>query len=257
MPNQAILTVDGFTKAYGDHIVVHDLSFTLSDGEVFGLLGPNGSGKTTTIQGITGLVTPDEGEIRIDGIDVTDDPMAAKRMMGVVPDADELMEDLTAWEFLRFIAAIRQLPTEECDKRMQKWLELFGIWEDRGRLLHSFSHGMRKKVQLVATLLHQPRLVILDEPTTGLDPEMVNLLKQVLQELKQKQTTVLLSTHDLHFAQHVCDRVCLIKNGEVLIQGEMAWVLKHCQATSLEESYIQLTDSRDKRGQIHAILDHW
>ncbi|GGA37200.1 ABC transporter [Kroppenstedtia guangzhouensis] len=257
MRKQKVLEMESVTKAYGDHVVVNNLSVTLFEGEVFGLLGPNGSGKTTTIKSMTGLLTPDAGIITIDGLDVAAHAMKIKHMIGVMPDVDELMEDLTAWEFLRFIAAIRQLPTTNTDKQIEEWLRLLGIWEDRKRLLHSFSHGMRKKVQLVATLLHQPRLIILDEPTTGLDPEMIYLLKQVLREIKQKQIAVLLSTHDLFFAQQVCDRVCLIQNGMELIQGEVKWVLKQCQATSLEESYIQLTQSQDKRGQIHAILDHW
>lgn len=252
-----VLKMENVTKSYGEHTVVNNLSITLFEGEVFGLLGPNGSGKTTTIKSMTGLLTPDVGKITIDGLDVATDTMKIKHIIGVMPDVDELMEDLTAWEFLRFVAAIRQLPATDTDKQIEEWLRLLGIWEDRRRLLHSFSHGMRKKVQLVATLLHQPRLIILDEPTTGLDPDMIHLLKQVLQEIKRKRITVLLSTHDLFFAQQVCDRVCLIQNGMELIQGEVKWVLKQCQAISLEESYIQLTQSQDRREQIHAILDHW
>ncbi len=257
MGKKKVLEIENVTKSYGDHIVVKNLSITLFEGEIFGLLGPNGSGKTTTIKSMTGLLTPDDGTITIDGLDVTKHTMKIKHMIGVMPDVDELMEDLTAWEFLRFIAAIRQLPMTKTDQQIEEWLRLLGIWEDRKRLLHSFSHGMRKKVQLVATLLHQPRLLILDEPTTGLDPEMIHLLKQILQEIKQKKIAVLLSTHDLYFAQQVCDRVCLIQKGMELIQGEVKWILKQCQSTSLEESYIQLTQSQDRQGQIHAILDHW
>lgn len=253
----AMLKLIGITKRFGGKIVVHNLSLEIQPGEIFGLLGPNGSGKTTTIRMMTGSLQPDEGQVTVCGFDVTEEPLEVKKKIGVVPDADELVDHLTAVEFLEFVAALRNLPPQETKTRIQEWFDLFHLKPSKNQLLGSFSHGMRKKVQLIAALLHSPELLILDEPTTGLDPDMVITLKELMKRLKQKGTAIFLSTHHLEFAEDLCDRVSLMKFGETLLQGNTQNILHTYQAVSLEEAYVKLTQTEHKGEKIDALLDHW
>ncbi|WP_213260843.1 ABC transporter ATP-binding protein [Polycladospora coralii] len=254
---RVVLEVSKLSKSFQQTKVVDQLSFSIQEGEIFGLLGPNGSGKTTTIRMMTGHVYPDEGDITIAGIDVMHDSLAIKKVTGIVPDSDELIEDLTAWEFLSFIAAIRSIPKNIATERSSEWLTLFDLYAHRDRPLHSFSHGMRKKVQFIAAVLHTPKLIILDEPTTGLDPDMVIMMKQVLLKLKAKGSAIFLSTHHLDFAQEICDHVCLIKKGVTVAKGSLAFVLKKSKSIRLEDAYIYFTEREDREDQIDALLGHW
>ncbi|WP_206425347.1 ABC transporter ATP-binding protein [Staphylospora marina] len=254
---QPVLCLENVTKTYGGNVAVQSLSLHLHPGEILGLLGPNGSGKTTTIRMITGLSRPDDGNIRVFGEDLADQPLLTRHRAGIVPDADDLPEDLTADEFLDFVAALRKIPKEQTASTIGEWIRLFGLEHARQRLLRGYSHGMKKKVQFAAALLHRPKLLILDEPTTGLDPDSVILLKQLLQRLRDKGTAILLSTHQLDFARDLCDRVCLIHRGHKLTDREPEELLRITDSSTLEEVYLKLTDAGRKAGDLDGILADW
>ncbi|MCS1350025.1 ABC transporter ATP-binding protein [Mechercharimyces sp. CAU 1602] len=257
MASHAIVDIRRVSKSYLRKRAVDQLNIEIEAAQIYGLLGPNGSGKTTTIRMMMGLVQPDEGMITICGYDVEAEPLEMKKRVGILPDADELVEDLSAWEFLQFIASLRSIPERMARHRAKEWLQLLQLYEQRNQPLHSFSHGMRKKVQLVSAILHSPELLILDEPTTGLDPDMVITLKQILKRLREKGTAIFLSTHHLDFAQDLCDQVCLLQRGCAVAQGDTDEVLHMSGARTLEEAYIRLTRAEDKGEQIDALLGYW
>lgn len=257
MAQQIIMNVKNISKSYTNKKAIQDISFTIHQGEVFGLLGPNGSGKTTTIRVVTGLTKPNHGSVNIFDIDINEDLIKYKHQVGFVPDSDDLLDDLTANEFLDFICSMRGLSLVDIRNKKAEWLKTMDLWEDRNKLLSTFSHGMRKKTQIVSALLHQPKLLIVDEPTSGLDPDMIVLFKKLLKNLKEKEITCFISTHNLGFAQEVCDNVFLIRKGKRIVHTDISNILTSTQSTSLEEAYMKYTEADDKGENVHAIFADW
>ncbi|WP_052000985.1 ABC transporter ATP-binding protein [Gracilibacillus halophilus] len=253
----AIVELSHVHKQFHKKTVIKDVSFQISYGQIYGLLGPNGAGKTTTIQMLTGLMKPDRGAIYVNGSDVIHHSLRIRSHMGIVPDADELLDDLTCLEFLQFIGSIRNIPKNTLNDRIKEWLTIFHLWEHRKFLLGSYSHGMRKKVQFIASVLHQPKLLIIDEPTNGLDPDMMILLRDLLLHLKAKGVSVLVSTHHLSFAENVCDQVCLIKDGTVCKDGFISDILRDTHTSSLESAYANLSNSSSEGDKINDLLTNW
>jgi ABC-2 type transport system ATP-binding protein len=211
-----MLSLDGISKRFGRKWAVRDLTLEVPGGEVFGLLGPNGAGKTTAIRMIAGLLQPTEGSITIGGLNVLKDPLKAKSNMGYIPDRAFFYEKLTVREFMLFVASIFEVPKEVARSRMEKLSIRFGIKDIEGNLIEGCSHGMRQRLLFASALLHEPGLLLIDEPFVGLDPFGVSLVKDVLKELAASGVAVFLATHSLHIASEVCHRVGLIKNGSLV-----------------------------------------
>ncbi|MTH54645.1 ATP-binding cassette domain-containing protein [Bacillus mangrovi] len=246
------------SKSFGKHRVLHDVSLSLKKGEIFGLLGPNGSGKTTLLSLLTGSIRSEAGDMRILNEAVSGTSILYKLNVGIVPDSDELVDDLTAMEFLEFTASLRKIPKFHYMYRIKEWLQLFDIWKSRNQLLKSYSHGMRKKVQLISALLHRPKIFIFDEPTNGLDPDMIILVKEILAQLKEKGTTILVTTHHLGFAETLCDRIAFINKGSILVQEtEVVPFLKASQSRTLEEAYTKMNHLGAERMRVHGLMEDW
>ncbi|MCA1029604.1 ABC transporter ATP-binding protein [Bacillus timonensis] len=252
-----IVQLTNITKYYRKKKAVEAISFTIEGGQIYGLLGPNGAGKTTTINILCGDIKQTEGTVTIVGKDPRKQSIAIKKEIGIVPDADEMIDDITAMEYLLFVAAIRKLNKKEVLKEIENWLVSLNLWDSRNHLLKSYSHGMRKKIQIISALLHKPKLIIIDEPTNGLDPSMITLLKSIFITLKNKGLTILLTTHHLSFANDVCDEICLINNGRCLAKGTVQHILEYSNTSNLEQAYVSITHSGLKVGDVNELLESW
>ena len=201
------------SKAFDGIYAVRNLSLTVEKGEVFGLVGPNGAGKTTTIRIMTGLLRPDEGTVTIGGYSIIDEPLKAKAILGYVPDRAFLYEKLTAREFLKFIASLYDIEKQEALKRIEALTSVFGIRDIEDELIESYSQGMRQRLLFASALIHNPEVLLIDEPFMGLDPFGVRMLKGFIRDLSAKGVTVFLVTHSLHIAEEVCHKVGFISKG--------------------------------------------
>jgi len=239
-----MLQVEQLHKAFGDRIAVEELSLQIEN-ELFVFLGPNGAGKTTTIKMMTGLLHPDRGRVLIDGIDLAADPIGAKRLFGLVQESPVLYEKLSAREFVHFMARLYQVPDEDAARRAGQLFDIFEISDRADELIEEFSHGMKQKVALAGALVHEPRVLFLDEPTVGLDPKAARNLKDLLRGMVERGTTVFMSTHILEVAERMCDRAGIIHQGRLIALGTMDELRKNSatEKASLEEIFLQLTAS--------------
>lgn len=215
----AVIETRGLTKRYGPVTAVEDLTLAISSGEVYGLLGPNGSGKTTTILMLLGLTEPTAGEVRVLGEDPSRNPLAVKRLVGYLPDSVGFYDDLTARENLRYTAQLNGLPRAEAERRIADVMERMGLVARADDRVGTYSRGMRQRLGLADVLLKRPKVAILDEPTMGLDPEGAMEFLEMIRGLKADGLTVLLASHLLHQVQAVCDRVGLFANGRKVLEG--------------------------------------
>ena len=239
-----MLELKNVTKAYnkGNVKAVDDLSMTVNDGEIFGFLGPNGAGKTTSIRMLTGILQPDQGQLLLDGISITERPIAAKRSFAFVPDNPETFSRLKAIEYLDFISDVYKVPEEEQMARIKSYCEKFGMMENLDSRIASFSHGMKQKLFLIASLITDPKNWILDEPMVGLDPEAAFTIKEIMRERASAGKTVFFSTHVMEVAEKLCDRVGIIKKGKLVFVGTIAELqAQHGeQGQSLEDIFLKL-----------------
>lgn len=204
------------TYAKSDVKAVDDINLEIKDGEIFGFLGPNGAGKSTTIKMITGILTPGEGTIEVDGINIADNPIAAKQQIGFVPDNHETYETLKGTEYLNFIGAMYGVTGETLATRVQHYADVFELTDALPNLISSYSHGMKQKLMVIAALIHQPKVWILDEPMTGLDPQSAFKLKQLMREHADNGNTVFFSSHVIDVVEKVCDRIAIINHGRIV-----------------------------------------
>ncbi len=216
-----VIETQGLSKRYGKVVAVEDLNLRIEAGEVYGLLGPNGSGKTTTILMMLGLTEPSGGTVRVLGLDPVREPLSLKKQVGYLPDSVGFYSEMTAWENLAYIARLNGLPRAEAEARIARVLERMGLAEVAHRPVSAFSRGMRQRLGLAEVLLKEPKVVILDEPTLGLDPEAAQAFLQMIQGLKAEGITVLLSSHLLHQVQAICDRVGLFHKGRLVLEGRV------------------------------------
>ncbi|HOW27625.1 MAG TPA: ABC transporter ATP-binding protein [Elusimicrobiota bacterium] len=230
------------TKRFQSVTAVDGLNLTVTPGEIFGLLGPNGSGKTTTLKLLTGLLRPSSGCALIGGIDIQKDPLNVKRMIGYVPDQPYVYPLLTGQEYLRLIGDLYHSPIETQRRRIPELLSLFDLQDRAHELVETYSHGMRQKLVLAGVLLHEPKVILMDEPMVGLDPKSIRLLKSVLGRLAQDGVTLLLSTHILEFAEKLCHRIGILQNGRLTYIGTPDDLQKKaCLQGSLEDVFLKLT----------------
>lgn len=248
-----MIKAEGLTKNYGTLNAVQDLSLSVDSGRIFGFLGPNGSGKTTTIKMLCGLLSPTAGRALICGIDVQEEPVKAKALLGYVPDTPDVYEKLSARELLQFVADLRKMDRRKAQARMDELLYMFELDERQNELLGSYSHGMRQKVCIASALLDEPKVLFLDEPTVGLDPKSARLVKEVLREVANSGGTVFMSTHILEIAERMCDRVGIIHQGRLIAEGSVEDLRRRGlpeaegDAVSLEDLFLKLTGGEEYR----------
>jgi ABC-2 type transport system ATP-binding protein len=235
------------TKKFSEFIAVDSLSFRVSSGEIYGLLGPNGSGKSTTMRMLLGLLKPTQGTARIDGFDVQEHTVEAKRSMGYVPEEPVLPERLTGWEYINYVSDIWRVPRgKERDDEIDELLVLLDIKDASDDLIETYSKGMSRKISLVAALIHNPRTLILDELQAGIDPRGAATIKEILVGLKNRGHTILMSTHILEIAERICDRIGIINHGSMIAEGTMNELrVKAKGHESLEEIFLDLTGGPD------------
>jgi ABC-2 type transport system ATP-binding protein len=224
--NQPAIEVSNLTKHYGEVVAVNDISFQVSNGELFGFLGPNGAGKTTTINLLTGLARLDSGTISISGIDCTHNPKAAQHLVGIVPDESNLYPELTGFDNLCFCAALYGMRKNERQKRARELLETFGLSEAVNRKFAGYSKGMKRKLTFAAGIIHQPPILFLDEPTTGIDVASARQVRQIIAGLHREGTTVFLTTHYIEEAERLCERIAFIVNGRIVRTDRIADLLQ-------------------------------
>lgn len=210
------------TKDFKTTLAVNRLNLEVAAGEIYGFIGPNGAGKTTTIRMMGGIIEPTDGKILIGGIDVSRDPVGAKKIIGFVPDRPFLYEKLTGMEFLKFIADLYRVDLRVFSRRAPELLEQFALRQWKDEIVEAYSHGMKQRLIIAAALLHDPRVMVIDEPMVGLDPEAVRMVRDILKGLAQQNVTIFVSTHTLSLAEDLCDRIGVIHKGTLLAQGTVA-----------------------------------
>ncbi len=236
-----MIKLTDLTKVYGDLTAVNSVNLTVEPGEVFGFLGPNGAGKTTTIKMMAGLLQPTAGSAQICGFDVQKDPLRAKAVTGFIPDRPYLYEKLTAEEFMAFVARLYDM--RDPSRRIAELLELFGLSDWSDELVENFSHGMKQRLVMASSLLHEPKVLVVDEPMVGLDPRGARLVKDLFRDLAAKGVTVFMSTHTLEIVENMCTRVAIINKGEIIAEGSVADLgrMARMENSHLEPIFLKLT----------------
>ncbi len=234
-----MLKIKNFTKKYGDTPAVDNLSIEIENGKICAFIGHNGAGKTTTLKAIAGILDFDEGEITVDGMSIKKNPMDVKRIMAYLPDNPDIYEFMSATDYLNFIADVYGMSQEDRKTKIEKYAELFGITESLGNKLSEFSHGMKQKVAIISAIMHEPKLLLMDEPFVGLDPIASHQLKDILHEMCEKGSCIFYSTHVLEVAEKLCDEVVIVKGGKLVKQGKMSDIKGD---SSLENVFLELED---------------
>ena len=235
-----MLRIDHLTKIYGDKKAVDDLSLHIRPGEIYGFIGHNGAGKTTTLKSCCGILQYDSGEITVDGISMKRDPIACKGKIAYIPDNPDLYEFMTGIQFLNFVADIFSVSAADRKSRIEKYASLFEITGDLNQPISAYSHGMKQKLAIISALLHEPKLIMMDEPFVGLDPKASHLLKEMMKDMCAKGCAIFFSTHVLEVAEKLCDKVAIIKGGKLIRSGTMEEVKGD---TSLEDVFLELEEA--------------
>lgn len=232
-----MLEINGLSKSYGSHKAVDNLSMRIANGEIHGFIGHNGAGKTTTLRSIAGIMQFEEGTITIDGHSIKDEPLACKKIMAYIPDNPDLYEFMSGIQYLNFIADIFGVDVSTRDERIHRYTDLFEITNVLDDAISSYSHGMKQKLAIVSAWIHEPKLILMDEPFVGLDPKASHILKQMMREFCDQGNAILFSTHVLEVAEKLCDRVAIIKDGKLIRSGTMEEVKGD---SSLESVFLEL-----------------
>lgn len=232
-----MLKIENLTVRYGEKVAVNNLSLHISKGEIYGFIGHNGAGKTTTIKAATGILSFNEGNIFIDGVSIKDDPVACKKSLAYIPDNPDLYEFMTGIQYLDFIADIFGISSKTRVERINKYADIFELRNDLGSAISSYSHGMKQKLAIISALIHNPKLIIMDEPFVGLDPKASHHLKQIMRGLCDDGGAIFFSTHVLDTAEKLCDKVAIIKGGQLVKTGTMEEVKGD---ESLESVFLEL-----------------
>lgn len=248
-----IKTVD-LIKDYGKFRAVDNVNIHVKKGEIYGFLGPNGAGKTTTIRMLIGLLRPTSGSVFIDGHDLQKEPMAAKGVVGFIPDRPYLYEKLTGEEFLRFMAGLYGVESDVIGTRITELLGFFDLLDWRNELIESYSHGMKQRTVMASALIHKPKAIIVDEPMVGLDPKGARILKDVFKKIVRDGCTIFMSTHTLEIAEQMCDRMAIINKGAIIAEGsidELRAATEEKEGAQLEDIFLSLVGSED----MHEIIE--
>ncbi|MBR2807456.1 MAG: ABC transporter ATP-binding protein [Oscillospiraceae bacterium] len=237
-----MLRINNLTKTYGEKKAVDNLSIHINPGEIYGFIGHNGAGKTTTIKACCGILGFDEGEIFIGGKSIKTEPLECKKLIAYIPDNPDLYTFMTGIQYLNFVADIFGIGARERDERIHRYAEAFEIESSLANLISSYSHGMKQKLAVIGALIHDPKLIIMDEPFVGLDPKAAFTLKQIMREICDNGGAIFFSTHVLDVAEKLCDKVAIIRHGQLIRSGTMEEVKGD---ESLEEVFLELGDDND------------
>ena len=232
-----MLKINDYTKCFGNKIAVNHLSLHILPGEIYGFIGHNGAGKTTTLKAIAGILPFDSGDIEVDGVSIRQNPLECKQKIAYIPDNPDIYEYMTGIKYLNFIADIFGVSSEVRQQRIRKYADLFELTADLGQSISSYSHGMKQKLVIISAWLHEPKLIIMYEPFVGLDPKASHLLKQMMREFCDNGGAIFFSTHVLEVAEKLCDKIAIIKKGELIREGTMDEVKGD---TSLEDVFLEL-----------------
>ena len=232
-----MLKIENLTKIYGDKKAVDNLSIYIRPGEIYGFIGHNGAGKTTTIKCAAGILSYDEGSIYVDGISVKEDPLQCKRMIAYIQDNPDLYDYMTGIQYLNFIADIFGVPADIRSERIDRYSESLGLRDSLAQAISSYSHGMKQKLAVISAWIHEPKLIIMDEPFVGLDPKAAHILKGMMRDVCDRGGAIFFSTHVLEVAEKLCDKVAIIKEGKLVTSGTMAEVKGD---SSLESVFLEL-----------------
>ena len=234
-----MLNIQHLSKAYGEKKAVDDLSLHIAPGEIYGFIGHNGAGKTTTLKAVAGILNYDEGTILVDGVDNRKNPLDCKRRIAYIPDNHDIYDFMTGITYLNFVADIFGVGSAERQERIRKYADLFELTGDLGQAVATYSHGMKQKLAIISAFIHEPKLILMDEPFVGLDPKAAHILKGMMRELCDKGGAIFFSTHVLEVAEKLCNKVAIIKDGRLIRQGTMEEVKGD---TSLEQVFLELED---------------
>jgi len=251
-----MIKTENLTKNFGNFEAVKSINLEVMPGEIYGFLGPNGAGKTTTIRMLIGLLKPTSGKVFIAGYDLERNPISAKSLVGFIPDQPYIYEKLTAREFLNFIGGIYGMKEAEIEQKAPGLLEFFDLKNWADELVESFSHGMKQRLVYASALLHEPKVVIVDEPMVGMDPRGARLLKDAFRDFAHQQgKTIFMSTHTLEVAEEVCDRIGIISRGQLIAQGTMAELRSQAKSTdaNLEDIFLKLTGGEEDKELIQSL----
>ncbi len=237
-----MLKINGFSKIYGSKKAVDSLTLHIEKGEIYGFIGHNGAGKTTTLKAVCGILAFDEGDILIDGESIRTSPLSCKRKMAYIPDNPDLYEFMTGMQFISFTADVFGVPEKIRGEITKKYASAFGLENRLGDTISSYSHGMKQKLAIIAALVHEPKLIIMDEPFVGLDPSAAHILKETMRHLCSKGAAIFFSTHVLEVAEKLCDKVAIIKDGHLIRSGTMEEVKGD---SSLESVFLGLQEDSD------------
>jgi ABC-2 type transport system ATP-binding protein len=240
-PNEPIVDIRNLVFRYGGSEVLHSISFSLNPGQIVGLLGPNGAGKSTTIKVIAGILSQSSGYVAVCGLTLPESAVSVKERIGYVPEAAGLFESLSGQEFLELSGRLHDVPEETLQTRIKGILEKFDLTKDRLRRLEAYSKGMRQKILIASALLHNPQLVLLDEPLTGLDVDAQIMVKDLIAALAADGKTILYSSHVLEVVERICDRILIIHQGNLIADGTMEGLKAQTQQSTLQEAFRQLT----------------
>lgn len=234
-----MLRIEHLTKKYDEYKAVDDLSLHIESGQIYGFIGHNGAGKTTTLKSIVGILPFDEGEIYIGGKSMKENPLACKEMMAYIPDNPDLYEYLSGIQYLNFVADVYKVSPKDREERIQKYADMLELTDDLAQPISAYSHGMKQKLAVISAFIHDPKLIIMDEPFVGLDPKASHLLKQMMRDICDQGGAIFFSTHVLEVAEKLCDRIAIIKKGKLIISGRTQDVT---QNDSLEDVFLELED---------------
>ena len=234
-----MLKINNYTKIYGKKIAVDNVSIHIKPGEIYGFIGHNGAGKTTTLKACAGILNFEQGDILIDGVSIKDKPMECKKKMAYIPDNPDLYGFLSGAAYLNFIADVYNVPKKLRTERIEAYAAKYGIEEDLGTPINSYSHGMRQKIAIIAALIHEPKLILMDEPFVGLDPKASHTLKRQMREICDNGGAIFFSTHVLEVAEKLCDKVAIIKGGKLIASGTMEEIKGKA---TLEEAFLELEE---------------
>lgn len=238
----SVLEIKNYTKIYGEgKKAADDVTLNVESGDIFGFIGHNGAGKSTTIRAVVGVLDFEEGEILIDGHSVKDEPMACKRITAYIPDNPDLYENLTGIQYLNFVADVFEIDAKTREEKIKMYGDRLEITSALGDLISSYSHGMKQKVAILSALIHEPKLLVLDEPFVGLDPKASFTLKEIMHEMCERGTAIFFSTHVLDVAQKLCNKIAIIKSGKIIASGNMDELIGD---NSLEEVFLEVAESK-------------
>lgn len=241
LKGENMLVIKNLSKNFGTKKAVNNISFEVKSGEIFGFLGPNGAGKTTTIKMVVGILIQDAGNISVGGIDTIEDSIESKKKFAYIPDNPDLYENMTGIQYLNFIADVFDVSKEDREKRIDEYSEVFEIKDDLNLYISRYSHGMKQKLAIISALVHDPDLMILDEPMVGLDPKSAYNLKNIMRKRCEQGKSIFFSTHVMEVAEKMCDRVAIIKNGNIIAIGSIDEIKTNSQNSSLEDIFLELT----------------